>query len=335
LSAVKGNRFQVKDRVNLAEVIPLSTPYLLFVDPSSICNFKCTFCPCGGGNKEYWDKDKKVNVMPYSLYRDVINQISEFPEKIKTLRLYKEGEPLLNKRLPDMIYYARKKNVAHNIDLTTNGSLLTEDLNYALIDAGISRINISVEALDKEGYKTHAGVSLDFTKYKKTLEHLYRNKGDCHIMIKTTDIGLGENTEEDFYEMFGEYCDEISVERITPVWPDFNVAHVKEEFHEGIFGESVHERIVCPYLFYSICVNSDGTVSSCFMDWNHKNILGDCKTESIVDIWNQSNLRNMRKAHLQGKKDKFPICSNCGQLTYAALDDLDSYKEILLKRLGD
>ncbi len=334
MSAIRGSRFQTQDRVKLAEVIPLSTPYLLFIDPSSVCNFKCTFCPCGGGNKECWDRGKKVNILSYSLYRDIIDQLTEFTDKIKTLRLYKEGEPLLNKRLPDMIQYARRKNIAHKIDMTTNGSLLTEDLNFALIDAGIDRINISVEALDEDGYRTHAGVPIDIDKYKRTLRHLYIHKGKCHILIKITDVGLGEHSEEEFYQAFGEFCDEISIEHVTPVWPDFDLGHVKKEFKEGIYGGTIEGRVVCPYLFYSMCVNSDGTVSSCFMDWNHKNLIGDCKDQKLVEIWKYSALETMRRYHLQGKRGMYPVCANCGQLSYAALDNLDPYKEELLKKMG-
>ena len=32
------------DRSDLGKAIPLKTPYLLFIDPSNACNFKCNFC---------------------------------------------------------------------------------------------------------------------------------------------------------------------------------------------------------------------------------------------------------------------------------------------------
>ena len=44
---------EIKPRINLEnltrleEVIPLSTPMVLFVDPASTCNFRCKFCPTG------------------------------------------------------------------------------------------------------------------------------------------------------------------------------------------------------------------------------------------------------------------------------------------------
>lgn len=323
------------DRTELQKVIPLSTPYLLFVDPSSVCNFKCKFCPCGGANKEVWSKDKRVNVMPYELYRKVIDDLTEFPDKLKTLRLYKEGEPLLNKRLPDMIHYARKKDVAHKIDFTTNGSLFEKDLILAIMDAGLDRINISVEALDVDSYEAVSGVRIDYKRLLDNLKYLYQHRNNCHIFIKISDLGLGEHTEQEFYDMFGELCDEMAVEHVTPVWPDFQLKEEMRKTKEyDIYGKKMTERVpvqVCPYLFYSLCVNSDGSVSACLMDWNHQLIVGDLRKQSLLEVWNGPAMRQMRIDHLQLHKDNYQACKNCGQLQWAVLDNIDPYREEIIR----
>ena len=38
-------RIDLVNRTKLEEVIPLDTPFVVFVDPSDACNFKCKFCP--------------------------------------------------------------------------------------------------------------------------------------------------------------------------------------------------------------------------------------------------------------------------------------------------
>ena len=38
-------RINLEGRTKLETVIPLETPFVVFVDPSSGCNFKCTYCP--------------------------------------------------------------------------------------------------------------------------------------------------------------------------------------------------------------------------------------------------------------------------------------------------
>ncbi len=332
----KGNRYG-NDRVRLETVIPLDTPYLVFIDPSSTCNLSCKFCPCGGGNKEVWSSEKKTSVLSYESYRKIIDDLATFPNRIKTLRLYKEGEPLINKRLPDMIAYARKKDVAERIDFTTNGTLLTHDLSLALMDAGVDRINISIEALNSENYYKASGIKIDFERFLENLDFLYKHRGNCHIFMKISDYGLFGCDENEFYGKFSDYADELSVEYITPVWPEFDVAKVDNKNDKlDIYGASMDEREsanVCPYLFYSMCINSDASVSACLMDWNHKLIIGNAIDESAVSIWNGPILNQMRIDHLSLRKDIYPACKNCGQLKYAVLDNIDEYREELLKKL--
>ena len=39
-------RGEVKNkRTKLVDVVPLSQPYVIMVDPCDACNFKCNFCP--------------------------------------------------------------------------------------------------------------------------------------------------------------------------------------------------------------------------------------------------------------------------------------------------
>ena len=333
-----GKRY-TNDRTRLETVIPLTTPYLVFLDPSSSCNFKCKFCPCGGANKEYWSENKKVGILSYETARKVIDDITEFPDKIKTLRLYKEGEPLLNKRLPDIINYARKKDVAERIDFTTNGSLLTHDLGLAIADAGVDRINISVEAIDDDDYFSISGVKIEFRRYVNNIKFFYNHKNGCHVFVKISDLGLGKHSAEEFYDIFGEICDEIAVERVSNVWPDFSVKEeLKKTDEYDIYGGKMSERSevqVCPYLFYSLCVNSDGTVSSCLMDWNHVQIIGNVNDSSLHEIWNGDTLNRMRLDHLRLNRKVYPACAKCGQMKYAVLDNIDQYRKEILQNIEE
>lgn len=336
MSSKIGKRW-TNDRIKLQEAVPMDTPFLLFIDPSSLCNFRCRFCPCGGANKEYWSRDKKTGILSYEMYRSVIDSLSDFPGKLKTLRLYKEGEPLCNKRLPDMIHYARKKDAAKRIDFTTNGYLFDRNTALAVMDAGVDRINISVEALDEEGYARISGVRIDFQQYLDRLRFLYQNKNGCHIFIKISDLGLGQHSPQDFYDMFGNICDEMAVEHVSNVWPEFQVCdELKKTEAMDIYGEAMEQRSevqVCPYLFYSLCVNSDGSVSACLMDWNHQLIVGNVREQSLAEIWNGEKMQQMRKEHLKLNKGIYQACQNCGQLKYAVLDNIDAYREEILNKI--
>ena len=88
-------------------VIPLATPFIVFVDPASSCNFKCTFCPTGHRDM-IAETGRFQGVMKLEVFQKIIDDLGEFEKPIKVLRMYKDGEPFLNKRMADMVAYARK-----------------------------------------------------------------------------------------------------------------------------------------------------------------------------------------------------------------------------------
>lgn len=329
-----GSRFIKEGRTKLETVIPLDTPMILFVDPSSACNYACPFCACGRANKRNWSPQKKVGLLSYETFRKVIDDAHAFPNNIKVLRLYKEGEPLLNKRLPDMIRYAKSKNVSDSIDLTTNGSLLTPDLSLAITDSGLDRMNISIAGIDDNDCERNSGgYKQRFSDLVKNIEYLYNHRQNTHIFVKISDVGLGSHRQEEFFGIFHDICDEYAVEVVTSVWPEHNTSAIEKVRGANIYGVEIREAHVCPYIFYQICVNSDGTASACLMDWNHKIIVGNVNYESIVKIWNCENINSMRMEHLRFNKEMYPPCAECGQLKYATLDNIDDFTYELLKRL--
>lgn len=334
MKARKSTRYLTGNRTDLGKVIPLETPIVVVVDPSSDCNFGCVYCPCGKNNRHLWREGRKAGKMSYELCRKIIDDMKDFPGRINTLRFYKDGEPLMNRRLPDMIRYARERNVADRIDFTTNATLLTRNLSAALIDAGLSRINISVNALTSDRYLEVCGVRIDMNRFIENIDFLHKISEDCQIFIKTTDLGLDGENEQRFYDMFDNICDEIAVENISPSWPDFGFGSIKNDKAMNIYGDAkVKKSLVCPFIFYQLCVNYDGSVSSCFADWNHKLLIGDVGRQSLVDIWNGDAMRRIRLLNLQGHRAQLDVCKSCGQLAYCAIDSIDEARNEIMKKM--
>lgn len=332
MKAKIGTRYH-RNRTELQNVIPLNTPFILYVDPSSVCNLSCEFCPCGGAHKDLWTDEKRnsIGVMDFELYKKIIDDCSGFPDKIKVLRLYKEGEPLVNKKLPEMIEYANKSDKFESIDFTTNGTLLNPALNRKLVEAGLSRINISVEALDAVGYKKISNIDLDYEKFVSNIKDLYNHKGNCHIFIKTmTDKVEDKELEKKFFNIFGDICDEIAIEHVANCWPGFeNTADQVNVYH----GDGYREYVVCPRIFYILTINSNGSASHCIVDWNYKGLIGDAKIQNVVDIWNSKRYQDIRLAHLNCKRREITLCRDCMEIESAAVDNIDEYRELLLERV--
>ncbi|RPH75912.1 radical SAM protein [bacterium] len=304
-------RIDFEGRTKLEEVIPLSTPYLVFLDPSDICNAKCSWCPTGSGEAK---KYRKPQLMDFDLYKKIIDDLCTMPESIKTLRLYMMGEPLLNPRFIDMVRYAKSTERFGQVDTTTNGKLLGFNMNWDLTTSGLDKIFISVPHDYKDWYAVN-------------VSQLYAMQagGKLKIYVKIIGDHLSDKAKDKFMEDFGNIADRIFVEYLSPCWPGFDVQGVNKE--KGIYGQPIKPVNICPYIFYSLSINSDGTVSLCYLDWRHDMIIGDLKEESFKDIWNGTLLRNIRMDHLRGYRMKVTSnCANCGQLSCGAADVIDPSK---------
>lgn len=323
------------ERTPLETVIPLQTPYVLFVDPSSRCNFKCKFCPTGDRGL-VGKTGRYQGLLSYENFCRVVDDLENFNDAVKVLRLYKDGEPLLNKNFHRMVAYARQSHKIESMDTTTNGALLVPKIAEKIIAAGIDRINISVNGLSDQQFFEFAGVRLRFEEYVRNIKYLNEIKGDCRIAIKTVQEVIGQDQQQRFFDTFGDHCDQIYIENLAPCWPEFDVEDRMEvNIDQGIYGNRPVDLDVCAYLFYSMSINSDLTASACFLDWSRELVIGDLKNESMTDIWNGNKLNAHRWAQLNGMRCGHKICGACGQLSHCQADNIDEHKTELKKRFAE
>lgn len=325
-------RINLEGRTPLETVIPLATPFIVFVDPASSCNFKCTFCPTGHRDM-IAETGRYQGAMKYDLFTKIIDDLSEFEQPIKVLRLYKDGEPFLNKRLADMVAYAKQSGRVDYIDTTTNGTLITPERMGPLLEAGLDKINISVDGMSEETYAKFTGFKFQLQDFVANVQWLYANKGDCEVVVKIPRELLNGGEERLFFETFGDHADRIFVENFAPCWPQFDVEkHTGVKISKGIYQQEVGDTDVCPYIFYSFSVNADGLVSSCFLDWGRKLVIGDVRKQSMKAIWNSDKMNALRLQHLEGKRRENPVCGACGQLSHCLPDNIDAHRPMLLER---
>lgn len=330
------SKLNLEQRVALQEVIPLETPFLLYVDPSSTCNFRCQFCPTG--HKDLIQASQyKRSFLGLDLFEKLLRDLEAFPQPLKVMRMNKIGEPLLNKKLPDMIALAKQSGRVQYIDLATNAALFTPELLTRMVTAGLDRLNISLEGMSREQYAEHAGVKIDFDQLVENIRWLYDHRGDCEVTIKIPGNYLSSEDRQKFFDTFGDYCDRIFVEELSPIWPEFDVeqrAGVKVQNSEGQYRQTLQDKDVCTYIFYAMAVNADGTVSACCPDWDQKLVVGDLRQESLRDIWNSSSMHELRRLHLLGRRRDNPVCRGCGHVKHAQVDNIDMYREALLEKLS-
>src|SRR5438128_6164902 len=108
------------------------------------CNFRCTYCMPAEGLP--WLK--KAQILSYEeLERIARVAVSIGIEQIRLTG----GEPLVRRDVPDFVRQLRKVEGLHSLSITTNGILLKQ-LAGALAEAGLTRINVSLDSLVREKF---------------------------------------------------------------------------------------------------------------------------------------------------------------------------------------
>lgn len=331
------HRKDIYNRNKLSEVVPLLTPYKINIDIANACNFKCNFCFHGINDQELKDSDFNPGVMDYELFKIIIQQIKEFPEKIKCIGLAGVGEPLLNKRLPDMIQLTNEYDVADKVVVTTNGSLLRQKFSDLLINAGLDEIIISIEALNDKKYYDITAAKVNFEELVNNIRYLYRNKGKCKVFVKIMNIAFDDqNDERKFHEIFNSIADMAYVERIIPQFMPVNYDALGLDYERSLYDNELLPIEVCSMIFYAMQITTSGNVSPCCVDYDESVIFGNVRTDHLYDIWNSSQFNEFRITHLAKKRNSIELCKDCNYLIYNARDDdfLDDAADIIATKIG-
>jgi radical SAM protein with 4Fe4S-binding SPASM domain len=315
----------------LHERIPLSAPYSILVDVSSLCNFKCFFCPmCSDKNAQ---TSKRIpGVMDFELFKKIIDDIAEFGMPIKMLELGMHGEPFTNPRLAEMVAYAKGKAYFQRVSLVTNGSLLTPERAIPVIEAGLDQLDISVNGTSDNHFYQVTGTKVNFEEYVRNITYLFEHRQGCVITTKAMSECLKEDQKQIFLETFSPICDQIFLEHLVPYWPDHDIEWPEVQ-HTMLDEEVFKSSEVCPFVFYKMRITSDGKAILCSADWEHRMVLGDLREQSVKAIWESDTLFQYQVTILRGERRKIPFCSECEMFRYTQLVHLDPYREEILKRV--
>ncbi|RBQ25051.1 MAG: 7,8-dihydro-6-hydroxymethylpterin dimethyltransferase [Methanocorpusculum sp. MCE] len=117
---------------------------------TSACDLRCIYCHREGEGENGCTRDDRPSQMSKEEISELISVFAELG--IKTIKIT-GGEPLLRPDLLDII-----RSIPHHIEssLTTNGTHLAK-LAKDLKAAGLSRVNVSLDTMNRETYKKITG----------------------------------------------------------------------------------------------------------------------------------------------------------------------------------
>lgn len=320
-----------KDRKPLQKLLPLDQPLRLLIDPCDMCNFRCNFC--FQSKKEFHGKK-----MSWEVFDKIVEQLKEFGEPINVIHMYGLGEPMLNENLPQFVEIIKKNNLAKEVAITSNGSLLNQKISEELVKAGLDRLSISLNGIEDENFKKNVGVNVNFEKIYHAIQYFYQIRGNCHLHVKINGEDYTEDQKAKFVELFKDYTDSINIDHVVNVWPGMEVISANDnrmyDYNlEGLSNKGENLSEVCPLMFYELLIHPDGSVSPCAVDYEYKvENLGNILNESIKKLWGSTRLKKMQINNLKGKDLGYNACSKCSYTQCAATVNITPFRNEILKK---
>lgn len=326
-----------RKRQQLGKVLPLSSPYMVILDASEACNFRCNYCfraSLDENNKNYAAKGE---LMTWETFVRSVDLLNEFPEKIKKISLSNHGEPLCNRKLPDMVRYIKKNIPSCVVEIHTNASLLDEEYILDLADSNIDKVIVSLQGLTSRHYLMNCGVNLDYEDLVKNIGFFYTSKKDTTIYVKIGDVLLETGQEKLFYDTFLGISDQVYIESIVPLWKSMNFNQFASEENENInkFRKKIPYLSCCSLVFYTMLVAPNGTVYHCTQPETSFE-LGNVNTSSLLQCWNGHLRVDFLKKMLHEGRKEIADCADCYIAQNSIMSDediIDHFRDEILHRL--
>ncbi len=278
----------------------LNFPKYFEIETVNACNARCPMCTIA-------DWQRKTPTMETDLFKKIADEIAENAQHVKRVSLYRDGEPLLDKKLPDRITYLKEKKIAR-VGIATNVSLLDERRAKNILEAGIDEVILSVDSLKKTVFEEmRAGLNFETVKENAIRFVELRDKinpsTSIWMRMVVGDKNLNEWTEyKKFWETRLAKNDRLYYHSMHN-WGG-QVSLNKPTF-------SYELSRPCVALWSLMVIFGNGDVPLCNIDYNNKFPTGSVANNSIANVWQSQKNRHRRKLHLNGQKSEISLCTNC------------------------
>ncbi len=318
------NTKNFSDKIEIFQKFESYFPSTFIVETALACNLKCPECAIGDGSIS-----RKKGFLKFDDFKILADKVRPY---VKYFYLHLWGEPMLNKEIIKMIKYASQFT---RVNISTNGTMLDEDLARELILSGVADVIVSIDGMTQEVYEKYR-VGGDLEKAKKTLENLvkFNKQFSAGVNIMPQFIVFKHNQHE--MEMFTEFCASLGLKANfkAPYFrhddSQFEVSDYKEyrrpEFDTIEDLKMAMSDCVNPKEVFTVQINGD--VILCCHDYDRKTLYGNLFEQSVEEIWNSTKYRLDRWKILSGNAIDFCV-ENC--MTYIPTKKLKA--KINLKKL--
>ena len=221
--------------------------------------------------------------------------------------------------MSDIVRYAKDSGV---IDLIvhTNGTLLTKAASERLIDAGLTRMMVSLDALTDETYRK-IRVGSDMPKVLRNIHDFLeiraqKSKRLPLLSVNFVLMSLNEDELQVFVEYWSQYVDFFSIQQYTNPFK-------RSGDNETLYFADTREqtsKFHCQQPWQRMTVRFDGRVLPCCSFYAEDLVIGDVRQQSIKEIWDSPKMKQLQNMHSNGEYYNNPICKECAENTVVTLE---------------
>ena len=287
-------------------------PISYSIEPTNHCNLKCPECPSGLGILT-----RPLGLLKADDFKKLIDEISETGFYVQ---LFFQGEPYINKNLPEMISYAQSKKVY--IAISTNGHFVNEKNVDLVLDNAPDKLIYSVDGLDEESYQRYR-VGGTFEQADKGLRLLIRRKKERGLkkpFVEFQFIVMKHNEHQ--MEDVKNYCNDVGVDKL--VYKTMQISSYEnavkflptdKKFRRYVLDENsfrIKNEIKnhCFALWRTSVITWDGRVVPCCFDKDAENEIGIVNGKSFHEVWKSDKYYKFRNKILTDRKLE-SMCTNC------------------------
>ena len=278
-------------------------PYMVSIEATNICNFKCKFCP--QSDPEHASRRGRGQLSPESM-KCFLDRVVQCGSSNPNVSICLDGEPTVNPNLPRLTGLINEYGFSPRF--SSNGRLLDERLTDAIIEAGPFLASIDF-ASDAKYFDEIRGRSGDFDRVLKNLHYLIekaRRNRAIRLEVVDTSVFSGADEKRSLQAMNKLLANGQDLPSNVKTW--------SREFHNFCGHMEKKDKgnyRLCAYPWSQFMSTWDGSVVACCRDTVGRTILGNVFEKPIMEIWNGQAYRQLRRCLANGKPEQARACSHC------------------------
>jgi radical SAM protein with 4Fe4S-binding SPASM domain len=246
--------------------------------------------------------------MTDQLYEKIAAELIDHAAEIKRVSLYRDGEPLIDKKLPARVAILKEGGI-RNVAIATNVSLLTENKARELLEAGLDTVILSIDSLDKKVFES-IRVRLIFEEVMGNALRFIALRNEIRPQTGIWVRMIRQQSNQDEWPEYYDYWSRRVAENDRVYYHNIHNWGAQLKGFIPIAG-SYEPNLPCVALWSLLVIFCNGDVPLCNVDFNNKYPTGSVLTHPIEDLWRSKTMLQRRQWHLTGQKGTISLCENC------------------------